>query len=54
MNQDQVKRALLSVRNAPEDFSVILSGKESRKVNGLYKPETREIILHNKNFANDT
>ncbi len=54
MNQDQVKRALLSVRKAPADFSVILSGKKSRKVNGLYKPETREIILHNRNFTNDT
>lgn len=35
------------------DFAVIFSGKKSRKVHGLYKPETREIILHNRNFAGD-
>jgi hypothetical protein len=32
---------------------VILSGKKSRKVHGLYKPATREIIIHNRNFTND-
>jgi hypothetical protein len=53
MNQDQIQNALLSIRATEEEFSVILSGKKSRKVNGLYKPESREIILHNKNFTND-
>ncbi|MDR1307211.1 MAG: hypothetical protein LBK74_06535 [Treponema sp.] len=53
MNQDQVKTALLSLADAPLEFSVILSGKKSSKVNGLYKTETREIILHNRNFAQD-
>jgi hypothetical protein len=52
MNQDQVKKLLLSVEDAPLDFSVIFSGKKSKKVNGLYKVETREIILHNRNFSN--
>ena len=28
-------------------------GKKSRKVHGLYKPESREIIIHNRNFTND-
>jgi hypothetical protein len=51
MNQDQVKEALLSIEDAPLDFQVIFSGKKSEKVNGLYKPETREIIIHNRNFA---
>ena len=51
MNQDQVKDLLLSVEDAPVEFSVIFSGKKSRKVNGLYKPESREIIIHNKNFS---
>jgi hypothetical protein len=50
MNQDQVKDALLSIEDAPLDFQVIFSGKKSGKVNGLYKPETREIIIHNRNF----
>ena len=51
MNQDQVKKNLLSIEDAPLDFSVIFSGKRSKKVNGLYKPDTREIIIHNRNFT---
>jgi hypothetical protein len=50
MNQDQVKEKLLAVADAPMEFSLIYSGKKSGKVNGLYKPETREIIIHNRNF----
>ncbi|AEF83740.1 conserved hypothetical protein [Treponema primitia ZAS-2] len=53
MNQDQIKATLLSIEDAPMDFTVILSGKKSVKVNGLYKPDTREIIIHNKNFDDD-
>ncbi len=52
MNQDQVKEILLQLDEDVEEFFVIFSGKESRKVNGLYHPDTREIIIHNKNFAN--
>jgi hypothetical protein len=50
MNQDQVKSILLSIEDAPAEFTVIFSGKKSKKVNGLYKPESREIIIHNRNF----
>ena len=53
MNQDQVKKKLLSIEEAPLDFSVVFSGKRSKKVNGLYKPETREIIIHNRNFSGE-
>ncbi len=53
MNQDQVKDALLQIEDAPLEFSLIFSGKKSKKVNGLYKAETREIIIHNRNFSND-
>jgi len=53
MNQDQVKEILLSIEDAPMDFQVIFSGKKSAKVNGLYKSETREIIIHNRNFQDD-
>ncbi|MDR3343636.1 MAG: hypothetical protein LBT14_12820 [Treponema sp.] len=53
MNQDQVKTALLSIENSPLDFTLIFSGKLSKKINGLYKPETREIIIHNRNFSDD-
>ena len=53
MNQDQVKDKLLAVEDAPLDFSLVFSGKKSKKVNGLYKPQNREIIIHNKNFTMD-
>jgi hypothetical protein len=53
VNNDQIKKTLQSLRRTESDFSVVLSGKKSRKVNGLYKPESREIVIHNKNFKND-
>jgi hypothetical protein len=53
VNQDVVKEKLESLGVHETDFAVIFSGKASRKVNGLYKPGTKEIILHNKNFKND-
>lgn len=53
MNQEQVRSLLERVRPCAEPFQVVLSGKKSRKVNGLYKPESRQIILHNRNFASD-
>ena len=53
MTQDEVKEQLLIIEDAPLDFTVIFSGKKSKKVNGLYKPDLREIIIHNRNFADD-
>ncbi len=53
MNQDQTKELLLNLEPQAPDFQLLFTGKFSRKVNGLYKPETREILLHNKNFASD-
>jgi hypothetical protein len=53
LNQDQVKDALLQLEESTVEFTVTFSGKGSKKVNGLYKPETQEIILHNKNFKTD-
>ena len=53
MNQDKVKRLLLDTAEAQTEFTVIFSGRESPLVNGLYKPATREIIIHNRNFASD-
>jgi len=53
MNLDKVKEKLLAIEDAPLEFSLIFSGKKSAKVNGLYKPETREIIIHNRNFTKD-
>ena len=53
MNREQVKKRLLGLRKTDEDFEVIFSGKKSRKVDGLYKPASREIILHTGNFTTD-
>ena len=53
MNQDQIKTLLLELNSDVEDFSVIFSGKMSKKVDGLYYPEKQEIIIHNKNFTED-
>lgn len=53
MNQDQVKENLLKIRDDISEFKLIFSGKESKKVDGLYHPETMEIIIHNKNFDDD-
>ncbi|MDR3334488.1 MAG: hypothetical protein LBT13_06335 [Treponema sp.] len=53
MNQDQVKTTLLAIEDASLDFTLVFSGKQSKKINGLYKPETREIIIHNRNFQTD-
>jgi hypothetical protein len=38
MDQEKVKRLLRSLYECTEDFTVIFSGKKSKKVNGLYKP----------------
>lgn len=51
MNQDQVKEKLLTIEEPSLDFTVIFTGKKSKRVNGLYKPDTREILIHNGNFV---
>lgn len=53
MNQDRVRQILLDIADPQTEFSLIFSGKESSLVNGLYKPESREIIIHNRNFSSD-
>jgi len=53
MDRDTVKEKLLAIEDAPLEFSLIFSGKKSSKVNGLYKPQSREIIIHNRNFKPD-
>ena len=53
MNQEDVKKKLVSLGVGESDFELIFSGKQSLKVNGLYRPDTKEIIIHNKNFDND-
>ncbi|HRX16590.1 MAG TPA: hypothetical protein P5123_09760 [Spirochaetota bacterium] len=53
MNQQEIKNKLLQLKSDVADFTVILSGKKSGKVDGLYKPDSCEIIIHNKNFESE-
>jgi len=53
MNQDKVKQILLDTADAETEFSVIFSGKSSSVANGLYKPQSREILIHNRNFDSE-
>lgn len=53
MNREAVKSLLERLKPEAPSFDLIFSGKTSRKVDGLYKPDTREIIIHNKNMDDD-
>lgn len=53
MTNERIKEILLDIADTKLDFSVIQSGKKSKRVHGLYKTDTHEIILHNKNFKTD-
>ncbi|MBR1404038.1 MAG: hypothetical protein IJ558_07645 [Treponema sp.] len=53
MDNEEIKQKLLQIENTDLEFTVVMTGKESTRVNGLYKPETHEILLHNKNFKSD-
>lgn len=53
MNKDIIREKLLAIKDAPLEFTLVFSGKKSKKVNGLYKPGSREIIIHNRNFQSD-
>lgn len=53
MNQDQVKNILLSLEEPASDFTLLFTGKKSKLVNGLYKPMSQEILIHNKNFETE-
>ncbi len=53
MTNEELKKSLQELWKCERDFSVTQTGKKSSRVNGLYKPDTQEIILHNKNFTSD-
>lgn len=53
MNQDRVKEILEAIEVPFAPFTLVFSGKTNKKVNGLYKPATAEIIIHNRNFDSD-
>ena len=53
MTNDRIKEILLDIEQTSIDFTVIQTGKESKRVNGFYKPDTHEVFLHNLNFKSD-
>ncbi|QTQ16291.1 hypothetical protein [Treponema parvum] len=50
MDNDEIKKALSKLYDCKTDFTVIMTGKKSSRVNGLYKRNTCEILLNNRNF----
>ena len=53
MTNEKIKEILLDIEQTSIDFTVIQTGKESKRVNGFYKPDTHEVFLHNLNFKSD-
>jgi len=53
LNQDELKAALVSLHEPKVDFTLIYSGKSNKRVNGLYKLNSKEILIHNRNFTSD-
>ncbi len=53
MNQDAVTSILIDIQECEKPFTLRFTGKASTRVNGLYKPETAEILIHNRNFDSD-
>ena len=53
MTNEKIKEMLLDISPCEIDFTVIQTGKESKRVNGFYKPDTHEIYLHNLNFKSE-
>lgn len=53
MNQDKLADKLRTLADVPP-FTLVFSGKKSKKVDGLYKPATQEILIHNKNMTGES
>lgn len=53
MTNEKIKEMLLDIQSCEIDFTVTQTGKESKRVNGFYKPDTHEIFLHNLNFKTE-
>ncbi|MDR2150924.1 MAG: hypothetical protein LBO67_09005 [Spirochaetaceae bacterium] len=53
MNPEQLATQLRAIEDCPVDFSVVFSGKKSKRLNGTYKPGTREIYINDRNFDSD-
>ncbi len=53
MTNDRIKEILLDLEPCQIDFTVIQTGKESKRVNGFYQPDTHEIFIHNLNLKSE-
>lgn len=53
MTNKQIEEKLKKLFPCKTEFSVVQTGKHSSRVNSLYKPATREIVLHNMNFKTE-
>lgn len=53
MTNENILENLKKLYQYKTEFTVTQTGKQSRKVNGFYKPLTHEIFLHNKNYKSD-
>ena len=53
MTNEKIVENLKKLYECKTEFTVTQTGKASKKVNGLYKPLTHEIFLHNKNFKTE-
>ena len=53
MTNEEIKTTLVKLYDCKTDFTVVQTGKKSSKVNGSYKTDTHEILLHNRNFTTD-
>jgi hypothetical protein len=53
MGPEEAKRRLLLLRRPLEDFTLVFSGKKSRRINGTYYPARKEIAINNLNFVGE-
>lgn len=53
MTNERIKEILLEIEPTEIDFKVTQTGKESKRVNGFYQPDTHEIFIHNLNLKTD-
>lgn len=53
MDRIQLKEQLLTLKEDVEEFTLTLTGKSNKKVNGLYHPDDKEIIIYDGNFEDE-
>jgi hypothetical protein len=53
MTSDQLVTQLRSIEDTLVDFTVVFTGKQNKRMHGIYKPDTREICINERNFVSD-